>query len=102
MTALHVFAQLYYRPDMDDELPQVIQGREGWTWAADGSTATFRHASGAWGATVRQPATPPKRWLRWFISGVHPDGNSAWSTYAGSPLEAVRLAEAWVKRQEDR
>jgi len=33
---------------------------------------------------------------------MHPDGNAAWSTWASSAAEAVRVAERWVRVQSER
>jgi hypothetical protein len=83
-----------------DDLAEVVRDREGWTWTE--GVATFRLRPDEWAASVRKPAVPPRASQRWFITGVHLDGAAAWSGYAGSALEAVRIAEAWVRNQEGR
>jgi hypothetical protein len=84
-----------------DDLAGVVQGRAGWSWSEAG-VATYRLRPDEWAATVQRPAVLPRASQRWFVTGVHLDGAAAWSTYAGSAIEAVRLAERWVHAQEGR
>lgn len=81
-----------------DDLVSVVQDRAGWSWTADGTVATYRaDPDWGWSATVRKPAIPPRASQRWHVGGLHPDGASAWSSYAGTAGEAVRMAERWVQ-----
>jgi hypothetical protein len=83
-----------------DDLAEVIRDRLG--WSLDGGVATYRLEAGGWWAMVRAPRVPSRPSHRWTVSGVHPDGNAAWSTWASSAAEAVRVAERWVRVQSER
>jgi hypothetical protein len=99
---VHILARLYYRPVMVDDLAGVVRDRPGWMWLSGEGVATYRIRPDEWAATVRRPAMLPRASQRWHVTGVHLDGAAAWSTFAGTAREAVRLAEAWVRAQEDR
>jgi hypothetical protein len=82
---------------MTEDLAAVVDDRDGWT--VEGVVATLRHRPGSWSATVRKPAIPSRPSHRWTVTGVRPNGTAAWSTWASTVAEAVRIAERWVRAQ---
>lgn len=94
-TTLYALAQL-----QPDDLASVVRDREGWTWTADGSVATFRIQADWWSATVRRPAISARPSHRWTVTIIHPDGSAAYVQPASTAAEAVRAAERFVRGQE--
>jgi hypothetical protein len=82
---------------MTEDLAVVVQDREGWT--VESGVAALRLEPGSWSATVRKPAIPSRPSHRWTVTGVRPNGTAAWSTWASTAAEAVRVAERWVRAQ---